>query len=182
MPRARSAAGAILFTYLAARAFWWVTDQPWRLLDVVWIEGLLKGLVWVVPAVLILIGVRRLSLHEAFRELGLDSSMARGYGFGLLATMPMVLTLPFGAAHSIDPAVFVGTVLLGAGVVGRHIPLVLAIVATLVLLTVWASEALRRRLAPERETALPSDLTPVSPGPGHASGGEGATANRREPW
>ncbi|HEX7780375.1 MAG TPA: CPBP family intramembrane glutamic endopeptidase [Vicinamibacterales bacterium] len=113
MARARSAAGAILFTYLAARAFWWVSGQPWRALDDVWIEGLLKGLVWVIPAVLVLIAVRRLSLHEAFGELGLDSSMARGYGFGLLATVPMVLALPFGAAYSIDPAVFVGTVLLG---------------------------------------------------------------------
>jgi membrane protease YdiL (CAAX protease family) len=113
MARARSAAGAILFTYLAARAFWWVTGEPWRILDVVWIEGLLKGLVWVIPAVLVLIAVRRLSLHEAFSELGLDSSAARGYGFGLVATMPMVVALPFGSAYPVDPAVLVGTVLLG---------------------------------------------------------------------
>src|SRR5262245_57704494 len=113
MARARSAAGAILFTYLAARAFWWVSGQPWRGLDDVWIEGLLKGLVWVIPSVLVLIAVRKLSLHEAWRELGLESSAVRGYGFGLLATMPMVLALPFGAAYSIDPAVLVGTVLLG---------------------------------------------------------------------
>lgn len=113
MARARSAAGAILFTYLTARAFWWASEQPWRALDDVWIEGLLKGLVWVIPSVLVLIAVRQLSLHEAWRELGLESSAARGYGFGLLATLPMVLALPFGAAFSIDPAVFVGTVLLG---------------------------------------------------------------------
>jgi membrane protease YdiL (CAAX protease family) len=113
MALARSAAGAILFTYLAARAFWWVSGQPWRALDDVTVEGLLKGLVWVIPSVLVLIAVRRLSLHEAWRELGLDSSAARGYGFGLLATMPMVLALPFGPAYPIDPAVLVGTVLLG---------------------------------------------------------------------
>jgi membrane protease YdiL (CAAX protease family) len=113
MTRARSAAAALLFTYLAARAFWWVSGQPWRLLDDASAEGIVKSLVWVIPAVLILIAARRLSLHEAWRELGLDSSAARGYAFGFLATMPMVLALPLGPAYAIDPTVLVGTVLLG---------------------------------------------------------------------
>jgi membrane protease YdiL (CAAX protease family) len=113
MVRARSAAGAILFTYLAARAFWWVSGQPWRLLDDASAEGVVKSLVWVIPSVLLLIVARRLSLHEAWRELGLDGSAARGYGFGLLATVPMVLALPFGPTFLIDPTVLVGTVMLG---------------------------------------------------------------------
>jgi membrane protease YdiL (CAAX protease family) len=113
MTRARSAAGAILFTYLAARAFWWVSEQPWRLLDDASAEGVVKSLVWVIPAGLILMAARRLSLHEAWRELGLHSSAARGYAFGLLATIPMVLVLPLGSAYAIDPTVIVGTVLLG---------------------------------------------------------------------
>jgi membrane protease YdiL (CAAX protease family) len=113
MSRVRSAAGAILFTYLAARAFWWVSGQRSRLLDDVWIEGLLKSVVWVVPALLLPILARRLSLHESWRELGLDASALRGYGFGLLATVPMVLALPFSRLHAIDPTVVVGTVLLG---------------------------------------------------------------------
>jgi membrane protease YdiL (CAAX protease family) len=90
-----------------------VSGQPRRLLDDASAEGVVKSLVWVIPSVLVLIAIRRLSLHEAWRELGLDSSAARGYAFGLLATLPMVLALPFGPAYSIEPAVFVGTVLLG---------------------------------------------------------------------
>jgi membrane protease YdiL (CAAX protease family) len=113
MARARTAAGAILFTYLAARAFWWMSGQSWRLLDDPSAEGIVKSLVWVIPSILILIGARRLSLHEAWRELGLQASPARGYAFGLLATMPMVLAVPLGPAYSIDPTVLVGTVLLG---------------------------------------------------------------------
>jgi membrane protease YdiL (CAAX protease family) len=109
----RSAAGAIFFTYAAARGFWWTSAQSWRVLDDVWFEGLLKTLVWVGPAVLVLILIRRLTLHEAWRELGLEASVVRGYGFGLLATLPMALAVPFGQVHAIDPAVFAGTVLLG---------------------------------------------------------------------
>ncbi len=113
MARARSAAGLIFVVYLAARAFWWVSGQPWPLLDDVWVEGLLKGVVWVIPSILILIAAYRLSLHEACRELGFTSSPVRGYGFGLLATIPMALAVPFGSVYSIDPTVLVGTVLLG---------------------------------------------------------------------
>jgi membrane protease YdiL (CAAX protease family) len=113
MSPVRSAAVAILFTYAAARTFWWLSNQSWRLLDDVWFEGLLKTLVWVGPAVLVLILIRRLTLHEAWRELGLDGSAIRGFGFGLLATVPMVLVLPFGQLYGIDPAVFAGTVVLG---------------------------------------------------------------------
>lgn len=113
MSKVRSAASALVFTYVAARTFWWLSDQSWRLLDDVWFEGLLKTIVWVFPSVIVLIAIRRLTLHESWRELGLEASVVRGYGFGLLATVPMLLALPFGSVHAVDPAVFAGTVLLG---------------------------------------------------------------------
>ena len=113
MSQVRSAAGVLVFTYIAARTFWWLSDQSWRLLDDVWFEGLLKTVVWVIPSVVVLIAIRRLTLHEALRELGLEASALRGYGFGLLATVPMMLALPFGSVHMVDPAVFAGTVLFG---------------------------------------------------------------------
>ena len=109
----RSAALPILFAYVAARLFWVVVDQPWPILDLPVIEGLLKVLIWVVPSLLVVMAIDRLSLHDAWRSIGLASHPARGVGFGLLATLPMALVAPFGPVHAVAVDALIGSFVLG---------------------------------------------------------------------
>ena len=109
----RPAALPILFVYVAARLFWVIADRPWPILDLPFVEGLLKFLIWVVPSLLIVMAMDRLSLHNTWRSLGLGSHPASGLAFGLLATIPMVFAAPFGPIHPIAAGALIGSVMLG---------------------------------------------------------------------
>ena len=80
-------------------------------------------------------------------QLALPSEV-RGQLFGFVRYGFGRYLLTFGLA---ELAHGIATVFLGAGVVERRITLVLAIASALVLLTVWASYALHRCLAGERD-------------------------------
>ena len=55
----------------------------------------------------------RASLHDAWRGLGLGGPVARGFGFGLVATIPMALATFVNRAYLPDLDDLVGTVLFG---------------------------------------------------------------------
>lgn len=84
----------------------------WAVLELGLAEGLLKILLWVVPAVAAVMIVDRVSLHDSWRALGLDSDFG-GYRFGLLATLPMAIIVVFFALGRLDSDELVGSVLLG---------------------------------------------------------------------
>lgn len=75
-------------------------------------EGLLKILLWVVPAVAATMAADRVFLHDSWRTLGLDSRFG-GYRFGFLATLPMAIIVVFFALGRLDSDELVGSVLLG---------------------------------------------------------------------
>ena len=99
--------------YLAFRAFGHVEavfDSDWAEAG----EGLSKILLWVVPAVLLLVFTRAANgLGGALDALGLGAEAPEGYRFGLVASLPMLAILPFGAPFRFDAAALVGSVLLG---------------------------------------------------------------------
>ena len=97
------------------RAFWHIEmPRNWLTLDHVALEGLLKVALWVVPPVLFLMAVGRQNLRQTWRELGLGAPARAGYAFGLMATVPMALALPFTARlFRPDLASIIGTVLAG---------------------------------------------------------------------
>jgi len=109
-----SAVVALFVVFLSVRAFWWIGSQPVPVLDAVWLgEGLLKLALWVVPCVFITRIALRESLAGAWRALGMHGSPARGYLFGLAATLPMAIVVLFGRTFSTSIDAIAGTVVLG---------------------------------------------------------------------
>lgn len=105
------------FTFLvvmaAVVAFRATGTVRWPALELGLAEGLLKILLWVVPCVAAVMLADRVSLHESWRALGLDDEPMRGYGFGLLATLPMAGVVFFFALGRLDSDELVGSVILG---------------------------------------------------------------------
>jgi membrane protease YdiL (CAAX protease family) len=105
---------ALLVVYLSVRAFWWIGSTPGPLLDPLWIsEGLLKIALWVVPCLLITRLALRTSHLSAWRALGLAGAPARGYLFGLLASLPMAAVVLYDGRFSTSVDSIAGTVVLG---------------------------------------------------------------------
>jgi membrane protease YdiL (CAAX protease family) len=106
----------VLLAYLAFR----LLGRPgtWQLAaddttGLVWTEGLIKIGLWVVPCLLVLRVTLRVGYAGVFDALGLGGGAARGYLFGLIATVPMLLVLPLERPLRFDAAAIVGTALLG---------------------------------------------------------------------
>jgi membrane protease YdiL (CAAX protease family) len=79
-----------------------------------WSEALLKLSLWVAPCALLLRLWGAGGYRAVAAELGLTGPVARGYAFGCVASLPMVVTLPFGATlRPLDASVLVGAVLVG---------------------------------------------------------------------
>jgi membrane protease YdiL (CAAX protease family) len=79
-------------------------------------EGVLKIGLWVLPCALVLRAMGASSYREVLAELGMsggDTRIGRGYAFGLLASLPMLVILPFGLPAHLDVQDVVGSVLLG---------------------------------------------------------------------
>jgi membrane protease YdiL (CAAX protease family) len=108
----------IVFTFItviaAVLAFRATASVHWAVLELGLAEGLLKILLWVVPSVGAIMAADRVSLHEGWRALGLDSdSRLAGYSVGLLATLPMAVVVLFFALGRLDSDELVGSVVLG---------------------------------------------------------------------
>jgi membrane protease YdiL (CAAX protease family) len=93
----------------------WVIDLParWVGLDETAIDALLKLGLWVLPPLVFLTAAGRQSIWRAWRELGLDRRAAAGYGFGLLATLPMAAVLPLVPRLTVDVPSLASTVVMG---------------------------------------------------------------------
>src|SRR5262245_37342527 len=99
----RASIVALLFVYVAVRVFWWYDAQEWSgFVELLALTGFLKVLVWVVPAVVFVMVVRGMYLHDALGYLGLDAAPLKGLGFGLLATLPLAFVVVFGVPHQVD--------------------------------------------------------------------------------
>jgi membrane protease YdiL (CAAX protease family) len=98
----------VLVGYLAFRV---IDTDSWPL-ESAPAEGLLKVGLWVVPCLLILRFRERVGYRGVWAMLGLGRGLARGYLFGLVATLPMLVVLangPLGGSF----AGAIGGVLLG---------------------------------------------------------------------
>lgn len=109
----------ILFVYALTRLFWEISSRPevmfgpWRLTSMVWLDGVLKVLLWVLPTVVALKLLRRESWRDAWSELGLLTPAWAGTGLMAASTLPMI-ALPLAAAFTrFDVASFATFVVLG---------------------------------------------------------------------
>jgi len=106
----------VVFTFVvviaAVLAFRATGSVHWAVLELGLSEGLLKILLWVVPAVGATMAADRVFLHDSWRTLGLNSRFG-GYRFGFLATLPMAIIVVFFALGRLDSDELVGSVLLG---------------------------------------------------------------------
>lgn len=108
------AVAALIVTYFAVRAFWWIGSTPVPLLDPLWIsEGLLKVVLWVVPCLVLTPIALRTSVGSAWRAIGFVGSPARGYLFGALASLPMAAVVLYERRFSTSLDAIAGTVVLG---------------------------------------------------------------------
>jgi len=108
----RSAATTLLSTaalYGVFRAVGWL-DVP--ALQTPFTEAWLKVGVWVVPSVGVLCLVWRQSIANALAELGLMSNPIAGYGFALLASLPMLVAPNAGFLPAVRASAIAGTVVL----------------------------------------------------------------------
>ena len=114
MTHRRTAIVAVLFVYVAVRLFWWADAQhasaTFRLLAG---TGLLKIALWVVPAIALVMLVRRSGVREAVAALGLDAAIPRGITFGFLATVPLAVAAAFAPPARVDPVVLVSAAVIG---------------------------------------------------------------------
>jgi membrane protease YdiL (CAAX protease family) len=99
----------VAFLYVAFR----VIERPdWALLSDA-TEGMLKLVLWVVPCLLAIRWTDRVGYRDVFAELGLDAGIARGYGFGLAATLPMLVVFAVPGPREGNLAGTIGSALLG---------------------------------------------------------------------
>jgi CAAX protease family protein len=99
--------GFVGAAYLAFR----LIPGPWDGVD--WAEGVFKMALWVAPVALAL-RAAGLATYRAVRdELGLGRRAVVGYGFGLLATLPMLAMLPLGWTLRGSLSSLIGSVVLG---------------------------------------------------------------------
>src|SRR5262245_18242822 len=104
----------VLFVaYLAVRLFWAGAESLPVIGESPFPEGLWKFFAWVGPCLLASMALARASLHDAWRDLGLRGPVARGFVFGLAATLPMAVAALSNRPHIPDLDALVGTVLVG---------------------------------------------------------------------
>jgi membrane protease YdiL (CAAX protease family) len=115
----RSALTAIVFVLAATQFFWLAIDTPgiWPFsLPTRWADsaiGLTKVVLWVLPSLLILMVAGRHGPAAGVRRLGLSHGLPQGYAFGLAATLPMALVIPFGGWPHPRADVLIDTLFLG---------------------------------------------------------------------
>src|SRR5262245_48914271 len=99
-------AGLALFRALGNSAlFPWSDDLT---------DAVLKLVLWIVPCTYLLWLARGRSVRGALSQLGLDGAPVRGYGFGLLASVPMLVVPLLGTPlHPVPVSALVATILVG---------------------------------------------------------------------
>lgn len=109
-----------LAVVIAAYAAFRVLGQPGRLpFEPAWAdvtEGALKMGLWVLPSALVLRALGASSYGEVLAELSLRGGAfraGRGYAFGFLASLPMLVILPFGMPAHLEVSDLIGSVVLG---------------------------------------------------------------------
>ncbi len=80
----------VLFVYAVTRTFWWLASATLLWKAPLWTEGAVKVALWVVPTIIVVMALRRISLRSAFAELGLTHVAWPGVGLAVAATLPMV--------------------------------------------------------------------------------------------
>lgn len=110
---------AIVFVLAATQLFWLAIDAPgiWPFsVPTRWADsavGLAKVVLWGLPSLFILMVAGRQGPAAGLRRLGLGRGLPRGYAFGLAATLPMALVIPFGGWPQARADVLVDTLFLG---------------------------------------------------------------------
>jgi len=111
--RTATAVALLAFVYVAVRLFWWADEQQSPASYSVTLSGLLKALLWVVPSALVAVGSRRRGADRPHPVMGLDVSALRGFGFGLVATLPLGVAVLLSGHARATLDVLAGTALLG---------------------------------------------------------------------
>jgi membrane protease YdiL (CAAX protease family) len=118
MPRSSVTAPVALFgttlgLYLAFRD---LGQEPFLPGSRAWMdlsEGLLKLALWVVPCAIALRVAGAASFREAWRRLGFTGSVLTGYGFGFVASLPMLAVVVARGRVEFDATSLTSSVLLG---------------------------------------------------------------------
>lgn len=107
------AIAALLFVYVLVRVFWSLDEEYWRVLTAAATGGWFKIAIWVVPSVLAVALLRRISPRAALGALGLDAAIGPGLVFGLVTTLPLALAVALGPHHLVGRTALLNTALLG---------------------------------------------------------------------
>jgi membrane protease YdiL (CAAX protease family) len=79
-----------------------------------WTDALLKLVLWILPCTYLLWLVSDKSVRSALSRLGLNATALRGYGFGLVASAPMLFVALIGTPlHPVPMSALVATILVG---------------------------------------------------------------------
>ena len=103
----------VTFVLAAALAFWGAQRLPFRALGYASGEAVLKVLIWIVPALLVVMAVRRVRFADAWRRFGLGGPVWRGLLFGIAVTLPLALTLVARRSSNLSLDVLAADVLIG---------------------------------------------------------------------
>jgi CAAX protease family protein len=104
---------ALLIVYVAVQVFWLGVESGWPIGASGLFEGLFKLAIWFLPCLILTMILERASLHEAWRKLGLHGPPARGWRFGLIATLPMAIAAVVLGSRLPDVDDVIGNVLFG---------------------------------------------------------------------
>ena len=103
----------LLVVYLAVQLFWFGGETIERIGESGFFEGLFKLAIWFLPCLILTMMLADVSLHDAWRRLGLHGPAGPGWMFGLAATLPMALATIVVGPRLPDFDDLVGGVLLG---------------------------------------------------------------------
>jgi len=102
----------ILFVYVATRAFWWATSEPWFWDTLVWMD-IVKVAMWVPASILMVKAIRGGTWRDTLGDLGLTSPQWRGTRLALAATVPMAAMMLTSERVQFHPESLLGAALLG---------------------------------------------------------------------
>lgn len=102
----------VLFVYVATRAFWWATSEPWFWDTLLWMD-IVKVAMWVPASILMVKVLRRGTWRETLGELGLTDPAWHGTRLALAATLPMAAMILSSYRVGFHPESLLGAALLG---------------------------------------------------------------------
>lgn len=99
--------------YLLVRAFWVVSNAAGRTFDSATIEATVKTVLWWCGGFPVALWLARRHDIPLATLLGFGPGVVRGLGFGLVATVPMIVALAFGPSPGFDLDLMFGSGMLG---------------------------------------------------------------------